>query len=409
MDSDFNPYEQWLGIPETELPPNHYRLLGLRDFENDTLKIEKRALTLFDKIQDIAAGTSQIAATQKLLNEISTARVTLLNDEKRAQYESQLRGELGHSGLDALSEFGSVSNGRLSFDDFAPVPLDDNFVPPILMQAAKSKKSVPKKPKKRSPLGLVLSLCFVVFLATGIGVGFIASRMPEGGFLRDLEADADAGIQVEPEVLSESETPRELTAFELAEQLDREQQKQFEAKKATSTGQAEKDKTQEGDVAKQEFHEDLSTMKPGDLASHPFESSIGTWTAKGKVYKGPREENASPKRINVRPGQIGEVSLKLVTEVVGSSTMRIKVQRVTPQNKKFDLKIFAVSEGSQKRLEALGKLSVGKLSTLRFQLPPQTTEIKIVCDSAPSIDPAKPWQGGINIREIWFKSANLNR
>jgi len=33
MSEAFNPYHKWLGIPTDEIPPNHYRLLGISPFE----------------------------------------------------------------------------------------------------------------------------------------------------------------------------------------------------------------------------------------------------------------------------------------------------------------------------------------------------------------------------------------
>ena len=32
-DGNFDPYHEWMGIPPSEQPPNHYRLLGLSEFE----------------------------------------------------------------------------------------------------------------------------------------------------------------------------------------------------------------------------------------------------------------------------------------------------------------------------------------------------------------------------------------
>ena len=35
QESDFDPYYTWLGIPPDDQPANHYRLLGVLEFEND--------------------------------------------------------------------------------------------------------------------------------------------------------------------------------------------------------------------------------------------------------------------------------------------------------------------------------------------------------------------------------------
>ncbi|HVA48109.1 MAG TPA: hypothetical protein VNH11_17200 [Pirellulales bacterium] len=39
----FDPYHKWLGIPAWEQPPNHYRFLGLTNFESDPDAIESAA------------------------------------------------------------------------------------------------------------------------------------------------------------------------------------------------------------------------------------------------------------------------------------------------------------------------------------------------------------------------------
>ena len=42
--SDFDPYHQWLGIPETARPISKYRLLGIDDFESDRGVISREAV-----------------------------------------------------------------------------------------------------------------------------------------------------------------------------------------------------------------------------------------------------------------------------------------------------------------------------------------------------------------------------
>lgn len=93
MAESFDPYYKWLGIPPQEQPPHHYRLLGLNLFETDPDVIDAAANQRMGFIQSCAHGP-HIALTQKLLNEIATARVCLLNPESRAAYDEQLRQRL---------------------------------------------------------------------------------------------------------------------------------------------------------------------------------------------------------------------------------------------------------------------------------------------------------------------------
>ncbi len=93
MSSDFDPYYKWLGIPPKDQPPHHYRLLGIELFEADEEVIEAAANRLMTYLHEISTGDSADQA-QQLLNEISTARICLLNRQRKAAYDSQLKAKL---------------------------------------------------------------------------------------------------------------------------------------------------------------------------------------------------------------------------------------------------------------------------------------------------------------------------
>lgn len=86
----FDPYHKWLGIPPKDHPPNHYRLLGLELFESDVDVIEAAANRQMAYVQQRATG-EHLAISQKLLNELSAARVCLLDSEKKAAYDVELK------------------------------------------------------------------------------------------------------------------------------------------------------------------------------------------------------------------------------------------------------------------------------------------------------------------------------
>jgi len=92
MPSSFDPYHKWLGIPPKDQPPHHYRLLGIEKYEDDDDVIDAAANRLMAYLHDLGAG-SEAAHSQRLLNEISKARIVLLNDEKKAAYDEKLRQE----------------------------------------------------------------------------------------------------------------------------------------------------------------------------------------------------------------------------------------------------------------------------------------------------------------------------
>jgi hypothetical protein len=86
----FDPYHQWLGIPPSEQPPNHYRLLGIALFEPDANVISNAADRQMAHLQTFKTGKYS-SQSQQLLNEVAKARVCLLNAAKKAEYDASLR------------------------------------------------------------------------------------------------------------------------------------------------------------------------------------------------------------------------------------------------------------------------------------------------------------------------------
>jgi len=92
----FDAYYQWLGIPPEEQPPDHYRLLGLRPFEDNPTVISHAADRQMAHLRTFQTGPHS-AESQRLLNEAAAARVCLLNAEKKAAYDERLRAALAES------------------------------------------------------------------------------------------------------------------------------------------------------------------------------------------------------------------------------------------------------------------------------------------------------------------------
>lgn len=90
MSEAFDPYHKWLGIPPAEQPPNHYRLLGVTLFESDPDVIAHAAEQRIVHVRAFQIGKHS-DESQQILREISTARVCLLNADKKAEYDKQLR------------------------------------------------------------------------------------------------------------------------------------------------------------------------------------------------------------------------------------------------------------------------------------------------------------------------------
>ncbi|MDD3896776.1 MAG: hypothetical protein PHU04_02965 [Candidatus Peribacteraceae bacterium] len=91
--AQFDAYHKWLGIPPQEQPPNHYRLLGISQFESDVDVISHAADQRMAHVRTLQVGRHS-GLSQRILNEISSARVCLLDAGKRAVYDTQLRTKI---------------------------------------------------------------------------------------------------------------------------------------------------------------------------------------------------------------------------------------------------------------------------------------------------------------------------
>ena len=93
MAEKFDPYYRWLGIPAKEQPPNHYRLLGIELFESDPQLIDSFALRHTSFLREITDGP-HLPDAQRLLNELAAARRCLLDPQRKAAYDAELRERL---------------------------------------------------------------------------------------------------------------------------------------------------------------------------------------------------------------------------------------------------------------------------------------------------------------------------
>ena len=88
--SDFDPYHIWLGISKTARPISKYRLLAIDDFEDNREVISAAAERQTVYLRTLQAGEHAVLVAD-LLNEVSRARVTLLNSDEKVAYDEQLR------------------------------------------------------------------------------------------------------------------------------------------------------------------------------------------------------------------------------------------------------------------------------------------------------------------------------
>jgi hypothetical protein len=102
MTDSFNGYHVWLGIPPSEQPPNHYRLLGIGIFETDVDVIDHAADRQMAHVRTFQSGPHK-GLSQQILNELAAARVCLLNAQRKKSYDDELREKLAAASKVAIA------------------------------------------------------------------------------------------------------------------------------------------------------------------------------------------------------------------------------------------------------------------------------------------------------------------
>lgn len=113
-------YKDWLGIPDGPRPPDHYTLLRLVQFEDNTEKIRGNYRKLNGHVRKYASGQYSVPS-QELLNELAKAMLCLTDPERKREYdESQGREfpeELTRTGTrlteNVLAEQGVISKQQI--------------------------------------------------------------------------------------------------------------------------------------------------------------------------------------------------------------------------------------------------------------------------------------------------------
>ncbi len=106
----FDPYHRWLGISPKDQPPNYYRLLAIDRFESDLEVIRDAADRQMAHVRSYQLGPYS-ALSQKILNELAAARTCLLNAERKAVYDEQLRENAASGQPPAQADASAVDAG----------------------------------------------------------------------------------------------------------------------------------------------------------------------------------------------------------------------------------------------------------------------------------------------------------
>ena len=160
----FDPYHKWLGITPKDQPPSHYRLLAIELFESDPDVISNAADKQMAHIRSFQTGKHS-DLSQKILNEISAAKICLLNSEKKRTYDERLRSK-----MKPLLHIARP----LEATPASPLPEAIPEFPDFESASAPTsrKKSVQKKPKQFPwvvAAGVVAVLAFAGFVTFSMG------------------------------------------------------------------------------------------------------------------------------------------------------------------------------------------------------------------------------------------------
>jgi len=130
----FDPYYDWLGISPAEGPADHYALLGIHRFEHNPNIIRDAADSRMELLRRYQNG-EHARDSQQLLNEVSAARICLLDQAKRLEYDTQLRRKIDIKALPKI-EFApplfpepEISNGPSPLQSTSPIPPNHLLTP----------------------------------------------------------------------------------------------------------------------------------------------------------------------------------------------------------------------------------------------------------------------------------------
>ena len=93
MAETFDPYRRWLGIPPKELPPNHYRLLGIELFE-ERLEVIREAADRRTAYLEKQQTGKHAELAERLIDQVAAAKACLLNSQQKTTYDALLEYQL---------------------------------------------------------------------------------------------------------------------------------------------------------------------------------------------------------------------------------------------------------------------------------------------------------------------------
>ncbi|MFP6691694.1 MAG: hypothetical protein VB875_01655 [Pirellulales bacterium] len=161
MFDEFDPYAEWLGIPASEQPADHYRLLGIARYESDHKVISAAAGQRAAYLRSFQTA-DHADALKTVLNAVSAAKVCLLNPLAKAGYDAQLPEALQASSLSPVAPPSS----------FPPAETDPML--PVVHNRATVYRAADAGPSEPLPRGTGIPLSSFL-VSSGIIIGILVA------------------------------------------------------------------------------------------------------------------------------------------------------------------------------------------------------------------------------------------
>ncbi len=302
MSDAFDPYYKWLGIAPEEQPASHYRLLAIRDFEPDPEVIDSAADRQMSHVRSFQTGAHS-ADSQRVLNELSAARLCLLNPAKKALYDGQLRR--------LLAALNAVDVAQPLPEAVVPAPPPPGAVPPappppaivdkteVLSDIIASSPSrgtqpvvVEKTPSWQGPV-VAAAVTTAIMVALWIAYRLIFSPEPEDSAAqvssseasRDRQEDARQAEKLKQEEAQREEIARKAEQDRQREAAEEAQKKVAEEERQRQEREAEEKRREAAEEARQVAKKPPPTHPSPQVAvAAPPRPDANAWKTKAERY-----------------------------------------------------------------------------------------------------------------------------
>jgi hypothetical protein len=225
----FDPYSQWLGLDARAGLISYYSLLGLPPFEADAGLIAQAADERMKLIRQYQTGPRG-KYTQRVLNELASARICLLSPANKAAYDTALRAALTPPAVPVASP----PKPKRKLAEIMPPAWEEAVAPPVvtsassppqffLTEAATKIAGIDVAPRRsRGPLTTVIALAGLIAVVAVLGYVFTQRMLNPPAkkhiaLVSDDQGAEENPAEVKPEPMAVKEPPAAKTIVVLQE------------------------------------------------------------------------------------------------------------------------------------------------------------------------------------------------